>query len=465
MASSGKPDFIEIDEKEAPVELMTGADADVSEPPSAEALVGTGAASSVTGSSAPETVPSTSETAPLAPAADPAREVSNFSAPNSTPVPHSKEALHPKLKDDVLTIQKKSLPPRNSMRKLPGGAFFFIGLMIAICFWGSRLEEIRNQALTDLASGFLVDQKGFVETVSDLSTSYSQHNNIPAAKRVLEKALSDLSLKGEDKGAKGAYIRLKDAMLDFQSDKFNAAKIRAFEALSMLKSGGTYVPYDMGFLLYDVGWLFDNNWDYKDGVLFNKAALDVWPKERPNYRADVVADIGFEYNRLKQFDKAEVAFKEALNQSLRHGDSGNNVWRYSQLGQAQVGQKKYMEAEINLNAALRMEGRLHQDRKTTHLAQIYTDLGRVKAGLGDMKSAQDYLEKSAKILKKKKNETYYYLINQLELANLYRDTGHPEKARPLYGELLRRLNDGEFGPSRKDVTREFDLLLAQTGGK
>jgi tetratricopeptide (TPR) repeat protein len=124
-----------------------------------------------------------------------------------------------------------------------------------------------------------------------------------------------------------------------------------------------------------------------------------------------------------------------------------------------------MEAEINLHAALGMENRLHRDRKTTHRAQIYTDLGRVKAARGDMKSAQDYFEKSEEILKRKKYESYYYLINQLELANLYRDTGHPEKARPLYGDLLRRLDAGDSGPDRKDVNRELDLLLAQTGGR
>jgi tetratricopeptide (TPR) repeat protein len=282
----------------------------------------------------------------------------------------------------------------------------------------------------------------------------------------LEKALSDLSSKGEDKGAKGAFVRLKLALLDFQSDNFNSAKSNAFKALDMLRAGGTYVPYETGFLLYEVAWQFDNYWDYTDGVLLHQKALDVWPKERPNYRSDVVADIGFEYNRLKRFDKAESAYKEALNQTLRtQGDSSSNVWRYAQLGQAQIGQKKYMEAEINLNAALGMENRLHRDRKTTHRAQIYTDLGRVKAARGDMKSAQDYFEKSEEILKRKKYESYYYLINQLELANLYRDTGHPEKARPLYGDLLRRLDAGDSGPDRKDVNRELDLLLAQTGGR
>ncbi len=118
-----------------------------------------------------------------------------------------------------------------------------------------------------------------METASDLSNTYYQHNNIPAAKQVLDKVINDLSLRGEDKGAKGAYLRLRYALLDFHSDNFEAAKTRALEALNMFRAGGTYVPYDTGFLLYDVGWQFDNNWDYKDGVLFNKAALEVWLKK------------------------------------------------------------------------------------------------------------------------------------------------------------------------------------------
>ncbi len=124
-----------------------------------------------------------------------------------------------------------------------------------------------------------------------------------------------------------------------------------------------------------------------------------------------------------------------------------------------------MEAEVNLNAALNMENRIHQDRKTSHLAQIYTDLGRMKAGMGDMKSAQDYLEKSAKILKHRKNEAYYYRsINWnspmfIEIPDIQKRQDHCTVS------FCASLNDGDAGPSLKDVNRDFDLLLEQTGGK
>lgn len=450
MASSDKPDFIEIDQKEAPVKLTTGAEtsADGAAEPVADAISAETKGATPGASGSPERVSETPKT------------------PSSSPTPSSNKAFHPKMNDDFLALGKnKAARPGSSMRKLPGGSFMFIGLLAVVCMFGTQLDVLRNQTLTDLASGFAVDRPGYVETVADLSESYAKGRNVAAAKQVLEKAMADLAAKGEAKGAKGAFILLKLAMLDFNNDNFNDARTTALKALDMLRAGGSYVPYETGFALYDVAWQFDNNWDYKDGVLFNEEARGVWPRERPNYRADMVADIGFEYNRLKQFDKAEQAYKESLNQSARQGDGSRNVWRLAQLGQAQVGQKKYSDAELNLNSALNMENRLHEGRKTTHLAQIYTDLGRVKAGLGDMKSAQDYFEKSAKILERRKNDSYYYLINQLQLANLYRDTGHPEKARPLYGALLRRLHDGEHGPDLNDVNREFDLLLAQTGGK
>lgn len=441
MASSDKPDFIEIDQEEAPVKLMMGADK----------------------GAPPVTPPATAMPEGASPGN--ARDVQLAAPVSSTASPALKKALQEKVNDDTFSIPKKSLPPRKSLRKLPGGWFFFTGLMVLICLTGSRLQEVRNQTLTNLATVFFIDQRGFVETVADLSYTYALANNVSAAKQVLDKALINLNSKGQDKGAKGAFLRLKYALLDSLNDDPVEAKKHALKALEMLKAGGTYVPYETGFLLHEVALQFDNNWDYQNGEMFNQKALDIWPRERPNYRAEVVANIGFEYNRMKQFEKAERALKEALNHSLRQGSTFANVWRYTQLGQAQVGQKKYMEAEVNLLAALRMESGLRKGRKTTQLARIFTELGKVKAGMGDMKSAQDYLEWSARILKKKKDQDYYYLINQLELANVYRDTGHPEKARPLYGELLRRLNDGESGPSLKDVNREFDLLLAQTGGK
>ncbi len=453
MASSDKPDFIEIDQKEAPVKLTTGAEtsADGAAEPAAGADSAESKAATPGASGSPAHVSETPKVRSSLPAPS-----------DSTP----NRALHPEMNDDVLAIsKKKSLRPGSSMRKLPGGSFIFIGLLAVVCMFGNQLDVMRNQTLTILASGFAVDKPGYVETVVGLSESYAKGRNVAASKQVLDKAMADLASKGEAKGAKGAFILLKLAMLDFSSDNFNDARTTALKALDMLRAGGSYVPYETGFALYDVAWQFDSNWDYKDGVLFNEEARGVWPRERPNYRADMVADIGFEYNRLKQFDKAEHAYKEALNQSARQGDGGRNVWRLSQLGQAQLGQKKYSDAELNLNSALQMESRLHDGKKTTHLAQIYTDLGRVKAALGDMKSAQDYFEKSAKILEKRKDEAYYYLINQLQLANLYRDSGQPEKAKPLYGALLRRLHEGEHGPDLKDVNREFDLLLAQTGGK
>jgi len=81
-----------------------------------------------------------------------------------------------------------------------------------------------------------------------------------------------------------------------------------------------------------------------------------------------------------------------------------------------------------------------------------------------MALAQSYLERSAVILREQKEYGFFYLQNQWALANLYRDNGQFKKARSIYIEVIGRLISGDHGPNLRDVKRDFDILLAQTGG-
>lgn len=436
MASSEKPDFIEIDEKTPSVKLTEGPDASDSSGKTAGA---DNEKSSGAQSAAAET------TGPR-PAFSLAQGAQNHYANGDN------------------AVAKKVLPVNRPMRKLPFGPVTFIGLLVVLSTFGNQIDEMRKQTLAALAGKLYLNSQGYVETVSDLSWFYRQNRNLPAAKAALNKGLATLAANDQDKGAKGALLRLRLVSIAFQEKDEEAGRALANTALSMINKGGTYVPYETPLLLYLAAWNLDNYWDYKTALPLNLKAIELWPNNRPNYRSSVQYDIGFEYNRLKQYEKAEGYLKQALSQSLSWGDDDDNVRRFLQLGISQLGQKKYPEAETNLNSALRMQQTLSRRKKDTQLAQIYSELGKVRAAQGDLLMARKYLERAAETLKSKRNSAYHYLLNQHALANLYRDIGETNLATPIYESLLSRLRDGERGPDIKDVQRDVDLMRAKTGG-
>ena len=437
MASSEKPDFIEIDEKTPFVELTEGPDA-------------SGTAGKTDGAGSDE---------PLG--------MVKISAPESTgprralSLPQSGQIYSG---NDEDAAPRKVLPVNRPMRKLPFGSVTFIGLLVVIAAFGNRVDEVRKQTLATLASKLYSNSQGYVETVSDLSWFYRQNRNLPAAKAALNKGIAELAANNQDKGAKGALLRLRLASIAFQEKDEVEARNLANTALSMISKGGTYVPYETPLMLYQVAWHLDNNGDYTTALPLNLKAIELWPNNRPIYRSSVQYDIGFEYNRLKQYEKAEGYLKQALSQSLSWGDDDDNVRSFLQLGTSQLGQRKYPEAEINLNSALRMQQNLSNRKRDTQLAQIYSELGKVRAAQGDLLMARKHLEQADETLKTKRSSAYHFLNNQHALANLYRDLGETNLAKPIYESLLSRLRDGERGPDIKDVQRDVDLMRAKTGG-
>ncbi len=487
MASSDKPDFIEIDQKEAPVNLTTGAEAG----PEVGAAAGTGG-QAVDLTAVPTAAMQGSSDSP---GSDSQRSTSSRTSTASPllaqPNAYFKTAYNPKINDDVLALQKRSMSPGNSMRKLPGGSVTFIGLLVAVCFFGNQLDELRNRTLTDLAKGFAIDNRGFVETVADFGASLRRHRKLDEAKAVYEKSLIDLSVNNQDKGAKGAFIRLKLAEIAFANanaqsaigyaqrstpeetekafqksrDYKKEAEDLAQKALEMLRADNSSLLSETPFLLHSVADEFENWSDYQNAIQLNELALEIWGPGSPNRRANVNGSLGFEYLMSKQFEKAEDRLKKSLTWSMRDGNTGYNSWRQSILGRAQVGLKKYMDAEQSLVNARKMhEAFTRKDPDAdTDLARIYTDLGRVRAAQGKMAEAQQLFEKSAEILEPKKRRRWDYLRNQLELANLYRDIGQFTKAEDLYADIMGRLYQGDEGPDRKDVKRDWDLLREQRG--
>ncbi len=446
MASSEKPDFIEFDQQEASVKLKTDSHSDAApDEQSATASVGATAAKPAT------TV------------------VSQLVVPEADLQTLSKDdpdiQFNPYIINDLLAVQRRGLLNGRTMRRLPFGSVTFIGLMLIICFFGNSIDEYRKRSLAEITSIFAAEKDGYAETVGDLADSYEFHKKKDEARKAYQKGLADLTLSSVDKGAKGAYLRLKMALFEFRQNNDEEADRLAMKALELIREGGTTVPPETAYLLHDLAEQYENGWNYESAIQLNLQALEVWPHNRPFYRSTVQAKIGFEYNRLKQFDKAETWLRKALDFSRSNGESRANIWRLAQLGQAQIGQKKYKEAEVNLKSALEMQISMFKTQETLHLGQIYADLGRLKVAQGNVPAAQKYFEDAAGIFKEGRYNPYYYLKNAFELANLYRDNGQAGKARLLYEELSRRLNDGEIGPPVKDVDREFDILRLQTGGK
>lgn len=438
MASSEKPDFIEIDEKTPSAKLTEGTDAAADEPDAAAVSAETDLAA---------------VSAETEGAGDKA-----FSADVKSRLPAGSM-------NDGPPSEKKGLPINRPMRKLPFGSVTFIGLLVAISACGNQIDELRKQTLITLSSKLYMNGKGYVESVADLSNMYRFRNDSKADAATLNKGIAVLALNNQDKGAKGAYLRLRLAQIAGQDGQIDEAKSLATKALSMIEAGGTYVPYDLPLALSGLAWRLDDYWEYKTALALNLKANELWPTNRPNYRSHVRYTIGFEYNRLGQFDKAEPFLKQALLQSLSWGDDDDNVRRFLQLGISQAGQKKYAEADTNLNSALRMQRNLTRSKRDTLLAEINTELGKVRAAQGDTLMARKYLEQAAETLKTKRRASYHYLQNQYALANLYRDIGEKNLAMPIYDQLILRLRDGEHGPDIKDVERDRDLLRDQSGGK
>lgn len=476
MASSDKPDFIEIDQKDAPVRLTEGG------------IGGEDAAGDQQSSATADDTGGTARSASTQ-----AAQSNLAHSPSENPVPdrRSKSALSPRKNDDTVALMKRNTPTGKPMRKVPGGMFAFVGLLAVVCLFGNSIDEMRNRTLADLAKGFAIQNNGYVETVGDLGASLSRHNNLAGAKGAYEKALVDLAANNQDNGPRGAFIRLKLAKIAFANaneqsrishdDEFSredmdkartaSAKFKAEadglakKALEMLKSDHAHVPSEMPFLLFSVADDFDDWFEYGTAIKLNEQALDVWGKGSPNRRSNINAALGFEYLMQKNWQVAEDYLRQSVTWSMRDGANSYNSWRLALLGRAQIGLKKYTEAEVNLSNALKMRETTKKNRDTKlEIARIYTDLGRIKAAHGNNAQALEFFEKSEKLLKKYPERTWDTMRNQMEMANLYRDMGQFSKAENLYTDVISKLNDGEYGPDRKDLLKELSLLRSLQGG-
>lgn len=448
MASSEKPDFIEIAEKETPVKLTTGGlFGDESSPPEAGA------------STQPEA------TKPISPPLETSHD------------------------DDS---RFKQLPTRKSMSRLPGGTFFFIGLLLAVCFFGNQIDVVRNKTLADLAKSAGLDNRGYVETVGDLGDSLMKVHDFEGATEAYKTAQYTLATDGLDNGAKAAFIRLKLAQVDlakayeqsalghatkdetFREEKFDKsrqfeadAEQHSKEALDILAKGDAGVNTELPFLLSDLSNQFEN-WDKFDAAIkLNEKALSYWPRDWRNGRSSVDGALGWQYLMTGNAVLAEEHLKDALNWSMKKGVTSYNAWRLSILGRSHVEQKKYMDAEVNLARSIEMWDELKKSERVNNVqyARIYTDQGRIKAGLGNTNEAMKLFEKAQAILKKHKHRTFDTMRNELAMANLFRDNGQFSQARDLYSKIIKKIDNGDAGPDRKIVMSDWDLLRRMSGGR
>lgn len=500
MASSDKPDFIEIAEKDAPVKLTSGglfgddleasAAADTPQPQSCP--------SDMTQSGKPlpqahqfsASQPGTSQevTSDLVPKQGEIRQ-QNSSRTSQTPI----SSLKPKGQenDDVANLRRQ-MTPANSMSKLPGGTFWFVGLLMAVCFFGNQIDVMRNKTLADLAKSAGIDNRSYVETVGDLGNSLVRVHDFEGAEEAYRAARFTLATDGLDNGAKGAFIRLKLAQVDFakaneqsalgyatnsatfreekfdKSRKFEGdAEQHAKEALDILAKGDAGVNTELPFLLSDLGNQFENWSNYDLAVKLNEKALGYWPRDWRNGRAAVDGYLGWQHLRAGNSAKAEEHLKNSLNWTMKKGVSSTNAWRLSILGRSQVEQKKYMDAEVNLARSIEMLDELKKSERVNDVeyARIYTDQGRIKAALGNNNEAMKLFEKARAILKKQKNRTYDTMRNQLAMANLFRDNGQFSQAQDLYSKIIKKIDGGDEGPDRKTVMSDWELLRRMSGGR
>ncbi len=481
MASSDKPDFIEIDQKDAPLKLTEGG------LPVAGELCGEV-------STAESDVPASSAPASGTPDAAALHTVSpRQSAISSQSVPQKTGSTRPELNDSTIALTKKSMPPGKPMRKLPGGPVVFIGLLAVVCMFGNQIDEMRNRTLADLAKRFAIGDRGYVETVGDLGSSLVRHGNLDGAEGAYEKALLELKAAGQDFGTRGAFLKLKlvevafakanrevqtgrlsrkrserqkhfDKSWQYKADAVPLAK----QALEMLSKDRSGKPSELPFLLWYAGDNFEDWYDYGTAIKLNEEALNLWGRGSPNRRSWVNTQLGYEYLRMGESAKAEDVVKQALTFGLRQGTTRQNAWRYSLLARSQVDLKKYAEAESNLSRAVEMWQELEktgmEGNVDLDLARTYTDKGRIKAALGNSSEALSWFKKSEKILREYSNRTYDTMRNQLEMANLYRDTGQYPKAKELYDDIMSRMEGADDPVDRKLVTQDIQLLRRLSGG-
>lgn len=474
MASSEKPDFIEIAEKETPVKLTTGG------------LFGDE-------SSLPEAGASTQPDATQSNSSQPNSSQPRGNQPNSPLTKTPISSLRPEEKGDGDDDSRfKQLPPGNSMSRLPGGTIFFVGLLVAVCFFGNQIDVMRNRTLADLAKSAGIDNRSYVETVGDFSDSLVKVHDFDGAEDALKTAQRTLATDGLDNGAKGAFIRLKLAQIDFtkaneqsalgyatKSDSFRKEKFdkarkfevdaeqHAKEALDILAKGDAGVNTELPFLLSNVGDQFESWDEYELAIKLNEKALNYWPRDWRNGRSSVDGALGWQNLMAGHAESAEEHLKDALNWSMKKGVTSYNAWRLSILGRSQVEQKKYMDAEVNLARSIEMWDELKKSERVNNVeyARIYTDQGRIKAGLGNTNEAMKLFEKAQAILKKHKHRTFDTMRNELAMANLFRDNGQFSQARDLYSKIIRKIDNGDAGPDRKIVMRDWDLLRRMSGGR
>lgn len=442
MASSEKPDFIETAQKGPTVKLTT--DGSSSSLVSEDELPPVSASVSVSQQNS--------------------RQNSQQAAPSSvSPANETSASNFPPENNDVIALRRREKGGKK-LPILPGGGRTVM-LLICICMFGLRIDEMRNSTLTNIATTLFADRAGYVETISDLGNSYQQHHKFDEARKVYENALGSLSLRGLDKGSQGAYLRLKLANLAFDKKDKDGARRIANEALDMLATEDAKMPYDMPFELHELATRFDDWWDYKTGMKLNQKSLEFWPHTRFNYRSFVLADLGLEYSRTKQYDKAEDSYSQSIRQSMRLGAYDFNVWRYIQLAQVQITLRKFSEAELNLSSARKMLSDLKRGNVEFYQSLIATEQGRLAVAQGNMNEAQTYFEKAAALLKDDTYHRYYYLVNQLQMANFFRDTQKFDKAKELYEDLVSRLYDRQPGPAWEDVKHDFGMLKSMMGGR
>lgn len=473
MASSKKPDFIDSKDKEAPVELTT--DGSFSED-----LQNCAADS-------PSLPPSVGDTQ-IEARVDEAKSVA------SPPQPGPANSFTPRseFNDDVLALRDRPKSPGKQMRRLPGGSMLFIGLLAAVCLFGNQIDEMRNRTLVDVAKKISFGGRGYVETVGDLGKSLLQHHDPDGAKAVYAKAIADLAANGLDSGAKGAFLRLKLAEVDFYNANAMAqkgrqsrgrarrtafdeswhfekdAKISAAQALRMLANDSSGLTAEFPYLLSDAAHQFEDWFDYDMAIKLNETALSHWPRRWRNGRAYVDGALGWEYLLSGKPASAEEHLKSSLGWTMRNGSvTSNNAWNLSILGRSQIDLKKYMDAEVNLSHALEMwdELKSSQGNLSIEYARIYTDQGRIKAALGDNNEALKLFEKSEAILKKHPHRTFDTMRNHYSKANFYRDIGQYSKARDLYSDVIARIDNGDEGPNRDAVMKDWELLRRMSGGR
>jgi tetratricopeptide (TPR) repeat protein len=199
--------------------------------------------------------------------------------------------------------------------------------------------------------------------------------------------------------------------------------------------GNAFIPpaVSPGKPLYEAGQRAGTNRDYVTSAQLYEQAVAKDPKYMDAWNA-----LGWTYNNLKLYDKAEAALRKALEIVPTARYAHNN------LGQALEGQKKYNESipefekEIELNP---------KD------PWAHENLGRVYVLLGQFEKAVPVLEAAATAAPENP-------AVQFNLGRAYAKTGHPDKA----AEALSRSVELEPTPARwNGVAYEMALDKIELG--